>query len=82
MFDGENGIALHAMQGNWASSRGMGEVSWFFFELRWELGVHSRVKAGMAIQTRVCSAMSRHLSSYERHLRNIYEAWQGNTHAS
>ena len=28
MFDWENAIALHAMQGNRASSRGEGEVSW------------------------------------------------------
>ena len=30
MFDREQGIALHAMQGNRSSSLGMGEVSWFF----------------------------------------------------
>ena len=30
MFDWENAIALHAMQGNRASSRGEGEVSWVF----------------------------------------------------
>ena len=29
MFDWENAIALHAMQGNRASSRGEREVSWF-----------------------------------------------------
>ena len=28
MFDWENAIALHAMKGNRASSRGEGEVSW------------------------------------------------------
>ena len=28
MFDWENAIALHAMQGNRASSLGEGEVSW------------------------------------------------------
>ena len=28
MFDWENAIALHEMQGNRASSRGEGEVSW------------------------------------------------------
>ena len=28
MFDWENAIALHAMQGNRDSSRGEGEVSW------------------------------------------------------
>ena len=29
MFDWENTIALHAMQGNRASSLGEGEVHWF-----------------------------------------------------
>ena len=29
MFDGEHGIAQHAMQGNRASGQGEGEVSWF-----------------------------------------------------
>ena len=45
VFDREHGIALHAMQGNRASSLGEGEVSWFssscggsqgyILELRW-----------------------------------------------
>ena len=30
MFDWENAVTLHAMQGNRASSRGEGEVSWIF----------------------------------------------------
>ena len=30
VFDSENAIALHAIQGNRASSRGEGEVSWVF----------------------------------------------------
>ena len=30
VFDLENAVALHAMQGNWASSRGEGEVSLIF----------------------------------------------------
>ena len=30
VFDWENAVALHAMQGNRASSRGEGEVSWIF----------------------------------------------------
>ena len=51
MFDGEHGIALHAMQGNQASSHGEGEVSWFFFELQWERGVYSRVLVGMILQS-------------------------------
>ena len=50
-----------------------------FLELRWEPGVYSRVTAGMAIQNLVCSAKSGLLSSYEGHLRNLLEAWKGNT---
>ena len=30
MFDGEHGIALLEIQGNQASYRGEGKVSWFF----------------------------------------------------
>ena len=48
-----------------------------FLELRWELGIYSQGVAGMALQTRICSAMSGLLSSYEGHLRNLFEAWQG-----
>ena len=47
MFDWENAIALHAMQGNSASSRGKGEVMGFL-ELRQEPGVYSRVTVGMS----------------------------------
>ena len=49
MFDWENGIALHAMQGNQASSRGEGEVSWVFLLLQQAPGVYSRVRTGMPI---------------------------------
>ena len=30
VFEGEQGIALHSMQRNWASSRFEGDVSWLF----------------------------------------------------
>ena len=38
MFDLENAISLHAMQGNRASSRGEGEVSWVFSSCGRHLG--------------------------------------------
>ena len=38
MFDGYHGIALHATQGNQASSRGKGKVSWFFTTFAGTLG--------------------------------------------
>ena len=31
LFDGEHRVALHALQGNRASSRDKGEVKWFFY---------------------------------------------------
>ena len=49
MFDWENAIALHAMQGNRSSSRDEGEVLMGFLELRQAHGVYSRVTTGMPI---------------------------------
>ena len=40
------------------------------------------ISAGMIFKARVCSATSGLLSSYEGHLKNLLEAWQGNTEAS
>ena len=40
------------------------------------------ISAGMIFKARVCSATSGLLSSYEGHLKNIFEAWQGNRDAS
>ena len=54
----------------------------FFLELRLEPVVYSPVTAGMAFKTRICSVTSGLLSSYEGHLRNLFEAWQGNKDAS
>ena len=38
MFDGEYRNALHAMQQNQSSSRGEGEVSWFFISCGGTMG--------------------------------------------
>ena len=38
LFDWGQGIALHTMQGNRASSLGHGEVSWFFSSCGGNLG--------------------------------------------
>ena len=48
-FDREQGIALHTMQGNRASSLSEGEVSWFSRVAAGNV-VHSRVMAGVAIK--------------------------------
>ena len=82
MFDGEHGIALHAMQGNRTSSHGEGEVSWFLMSCSRNLGYILELRWGWPFKTRVCSATSGLLSSYEGHFRNLLQAWQGKTDAS
>ena len=46
LFDWEQGIALHAMQGNRASSLSEGEVSWFFSSCGWKLGYIFELRHG------------------------------------
>ena len=40
------------------------------------------LRRGWPFQTRVCSAKSGLLSSYDGHLRKLYSAWQKSTDAS
>ena len=82
MFDGEHGIALHAMQGKQASSHSEGEVSWFFSSCGGNLRYILELRQGWPFKTRVCSATSGLLSSYKGHFRNLHKASQGNTDAS
>ena len=53
-----------------------------FHELQWDPGVYSRVTAGMDLQKTCLYIDSGLLSSYEGHLRNLFEAWQGDRDAS
>ena len=46
MFDWEQGIALHAMQGNRASSLSEGEVSWFLSSCGGNLGYILELRQG------------------------------------
>ena len=78
MFDGEHGNALHSMHGNRASSLGEGEVSWFFSSCGRNLGYILELRQGWPFTNFVCSATSGLLFSYKGHLRNLFEAWQGN----
>ena len=71
MFDWEHGIAMHAMQWNWASSLGEGEVSWLLSRCAGNLGYILELQWGWPFKIRVCSAMSGILSSYDGHLRNL-----------
>ena len=82
MFDWEHGIALHAMQGNRASSPSEGDVSWDFSSCGRKLGYILKLQRGSPFETPLCSPKSRRLSSYDGHLRNPSQAWQDNTDAS
>ena len=82
MFDGELGIALHATQGNQASSHSEGKVSWFFSSYGGNLGCIPELRRGWPFKTLVCSMTSGLLSSYEGQCRNLHQAWQGNRDAS
>ena len=64
------------MQWNWASSHGEGEVSWFSSTCGGNLGYILELQRGWPFKTRVCSATLGLLSSYEAHLRNLFETWQ------
>ena len=76
MFDSENAIALHAMQGNRASSRGEGEVSWDFSSCSRHVVYILELRRGWPFEIRVCSAKSGLLSSIDGHLGKLNYAWQ------
>ena len=69
------------MQGNRASSFGEGEVSWFSRVVAGNRYILELLR-GWPFKTLVCSVTSGLLSSYKGHLRNLFEAWQGNRDAS
>ena len=71
MFDWENAIALHAMQGNRASSRGQGEVSWFSSSCGRNLGNILELRWRCPFETGVCSVKSGHLSRYDGYIRKL-----------
>ena len=75
LFDWENAIALHAMQGNLASSCGDGEVSCVFKSCGRNLGYILALRWGCPFETGVFSVKSVHLSRYEGELRNVFWAW-------
>ena len=71
MFDWEHGIALHAMQGNRASSLAEGEVPWFSSSCGVNLRYIFKLRWGWPFKARVCSATSGLLSSYDGYHRNL-----------
>ena len=82
MLDWENGIALHAKQGNRASFPSEGDVSYDFSSCGRNLGYICELQRGWPFETLLCSVKSGLLSSYEGHLRNLNLAWQDNTDTS
>ena len=82
MFDWENGIALHAIQGNRASFPSKGDVSYDFSSCGKNLNYICELQRGWPFETPHCSAKSRLLCSYEGHLRNLNYASQYNTNTS
>ena len=71
MFDWENWIALHAMQGNKASFLSEGNVSYVFSCCSKNLGYIRELQRGWPFETPLSSAKLRNLCSYEGHLRNL-----------
>ena len=71
MFVSEHGIAMPTKQGNQVSSLGEGEVSWVFSSFGRNLGYIPDLWRGWPFETRVCSAKSGLLSTYDGHLRNL-----------
>ena len=63
VFDWEHGIALHAIQGIWASSPAKGDISWDFSSCSRNLGYILELQRGWTFETPLGSAMSGFLSS-------------------
>ena len=82
IFDWEYKTPQHEMQGNRALSCGEGEVSWVFSSCGKHLVYILELRRGWPFETRVCSAKSGLLSSYDGHLRKLIYAWQENAYAS
>ena len=71
MFDWENGISLHAMQGNLAAFPSEGDVSYDSSSCGRNLGYIRELQWGWPFEAPLCSAKSGLLCSYEGHLRNL-----------
>ena len=71
VFDWENGIALHSMQGTRSSSHSEGYVSRDFLSCSKNVGYILELQQGWPFETPLCSAKSGILCSYDGHLRNL-----------
>ena len=75
-FDGEHGTPHHGMLGNRASSCGEGEVSCVFSSCGRHLVYTLELRWGWPFETRVCSAKSGLLSSYDGHIGKLDYAFR------
>ena len=82
VFDWEHGTPQHETQGNQASSCGEGEISWIFSSCGRHLVYILELRRGWPFETRVSSAKSGLLSSYDGHLGKLNYAWPENRDAS
>ena len=82
VFTWERGTPQHEMQGNRASSCSERKASWVFSSCGRNLVYILELRRGWIIETRVCSAKSGLLSSYDGHLGKLNYAWQENTDSS
>ena len=71
MFDWEHGIALHPMQGIWASSPAEGDVSWDFPSCGRNLAYILELQWGWPFETPLCSVKSELVFSLDGHHRNL-----------
>ena len=71
VFDWEHEIAVHTMQGFWASSPAKGDFSFDFSSCNRNLGYIPELQWGCPFETPLCSVKSGLLSCYDRHLRNL-----------
>ena len=67
VFDWENAIALDTRQGNRASSRREGKVSWVFSSCDRHLGYILEIGLGRTLSIGVCLVKSGHLSRNDGH---------------
>ena len=63
VFDWEDGIAVHPMQGIWALTPAEGDVSWDFLSCSRNLGYILVLQRGWLLETPLGSAKSGFLSS-------------------
>ena len=71
VFDCENGIALHAVQGNRDSFPSERVVSYDLLSCSRNLGYIRELQRGWPFETPLCSAKSGLLCSYEGYFRNL-----------